>query len=260
MEDFDYIETPENVELQRRLAGIGSRVYAGLIDSVIIGLMYIVIFILSLLVGINPIERMGFSNTREIWTLSILIVLGFTIYWGYYFVLETLTNGRTAGKKYIKIRVVQKEGQGVTFSSIAVRNLLRLVDGLGFYSIGIISMFVTRKIQRLGDLAAGTVVILEDTPEFSASSDKKKEVVVDETQMIEGAMNVGFTPEEYKLLQNYWARRSEFDLETRKRLLTHLFIPILERLGHRPPYGPVLGLENILKMLLDRAAKFSSKP
>lgn len=259
MEEFDYIETPENVELQRRLAGIGSRVYAGFIDSLILGILYLLFFIFFVVAGIDPIKGAGLSNSIEIWSLAILIFLGFAVYWGYFILFETITNGQTIGKKYTKIRVVQKEGQGVTFGSIVVRNLLRTVDAVGVYSVGIISMFATEKIQRLGDLAAGTVVISENTPEFSASSDDKKELIVEEAQTVEGVLEVGFSAEEYKLLQNYWARRNEFDLEARKKILTQLFVPVLERLGYRSPHSSVTSLENLLKMLLDRVARYSSQ-
>ncbi len=255
MQDFDYIETPENVELQRRLAGIGTRVYAGFIDSMILGATYTVLFLLLIIIGINPIEDIGFSNSMEIWTLSILILVGFAIYWGYFMLFETITNGKTIGKKIIKIRVVQKEGQGVPFNSIAVRNLLRAVDGLGLYSIGIISMFVTKKAQRLGDIAAGTVVISEAMPEYSANFDKKTDLTVKEAHTAEGASAVGLSVEEYRLLQNYWSRRNEFNLKTRKRLLSNLLIPILERLYYRPARTSVVDLERHLKSLLDKTAK-----
>jgi uncharacterized RDD family membrane protein YckC len=177
MQDFDLIETPENVKLQRRLAGIGSRFIAGLLDNLLIALMYIVLLLLLLILGINILSHMGISTALEMWVLAIMIFVAFLIYWGYFVLFEMLTNGQSPGKKYMKIRVVMLEGGGISLNSIAIRNLLRVVDAIGLYAVAGITMFVTHKVQRLGDLAAGTVVISEEIPDYSARYDKKKRVL-----------------------------------------------------------------------------------
>lgn len=253
MQDFDLIETPENVELQRRLAGIGSRFIAGLLDSLLIILMYLVLFVLLLLGDVNVVDDIGISNAAETWLLAIVILIAFSIYWGYFVFFEMWTNGQSPGKKYMKIRVVQVEGAGISLSSVAIRNLLRVVDGIGLYAAAGITMFVTNKVQRLGDLAAGTVVISEELPDYAARYDKKKHIVDDEEVSATALDTTGLKPEEYRLLHNYWLRREELSIEARGRLLPQLLRPILNRTGHSLPDESPAALEKYVEGIVAKA-------
>ena len=254
MQDFDLIETPENVELRRSLAGIGSRFIAGCLDNLLILLMYLFLFLLFLLVGgINVFDNVGVSGAAERWALVGIILVAFSIYWGYYAMFEALTNGQSPGKKYMKIRVVQIEGQGISLHSIAIRNLLRVVDGIGFYAVAGIVMFVTMKVQRLGDLAAGTVVISEELPDYSARYDKKKHIVDDQVTTAAALGATGLKPEEYRLLRNYWLRREELSTEAREQLLPQLVRPILHRTGQSWPETSLAAFEEYVGELLAKA-------
>ena len=183
MDDFDVIETPENVGLERRLAGIGSRSLAGLLDHLILAaLLAAVIVLLLLMTGFSVgIAEMSDNLIDQAGTLvmGILILIVFLIYWGYFLAFEMWTNGQTPGKKYMRIRVVRVEGGAITFSAVAIRNLLRALDAIGGYAVGGVTMFLTRKSQRLGDLAAGTVVISEELPNYAAKADSRYRVVDD---------------------------------------------------------------------------------
>jgi uncharacterized RDD family membrane protein YckC len=254
VQDFDLIETPENVELQRSLAGIGSRFIAGFLDSLLIVLMYLVLFLLFLLVGdINILDNVGVSRAVERWTLVGVILIAFSIYWGYFALFEICTNGQSPGKKYMKIRVVQIEGEGISFSSIAIRNLLRAVDAIGFYAVAGIVMFATSKVQRLGDLAAGTVVISEELPDYSARYDKKKHVVDDQMATSTALKATGLKPEEYRLLRNYWLRREELSIEVRGQLLSQLVRPILNRTGQSLPDASLAAFEKYVDEIITKA-------
>jgi uncharacterized RDD family membrane protein YckC len=253
VQDFDIIETPENVELQRRLAGIGSRFIAGLLDNLLIALMYIVLLLLLLALGINIISRAGFSNVPEMWVLAIMIFFAFLIYWGYFVLFEMLTNGQSPGKKYMKIRVVMMEGGGISLSSIAIRNLLRVVDAIGFYAVAGITMFVTQKVQRLGDLAAGTVVISEEIPDYSARYDKKKRVLDNEAITSTALEATGLKPDEYRLLHNYWLRREQLTIEARSQILPQLLQPILVRMGQSMSGKSLAFLEEYVERLMNKA-------
>lgn len=253
MQDFDIIETPENVELQRRLAGIGSRFIAGLMDTLLITLMYIVLLLLFLILGINIISYVGISDVLGMWVLAIMIFVAFLIYWGYFVLFEMLTNGQSPGKKYMKIRVVMVEGGGISLSSIAIRNLLRVVDGIGMYAVAGFVMFVTHKVQRLGDLAAGTVVISEEIPDYSARYDKKKRVLDDKTITPAVLEATGLKPEEYRLLHNYWLRREELTIEARSKILPQLLQPILVRMGQPMTDKSLAFLEGYVEKLMDKA-------
>ena len=253
MQDYDFIETPENVELERRLAGIGSRFIAGLLDNLLIVLMYLLLFVPLILTGIISRDNVNFSETMGIWIL-VLIIMGMSfIYWGYFVLFEMRTNGQSPGKKYMKIRVVQIEGGGISFSSIAIRNLLRIVDGIGGYAVAGISMFVTKKVQRLGDLAAGIVVISEEVPDYSARYDKKKKVFDNETATSAALEATGLKPDEYHLLQNYWLRRKELDDEARKKILPQLVHSILNRMGESLPDESLPALEEYVERIIIRA-------
>ena len=254
MQDFDLIETPENVELQRSLSGIGSRFIAGFIDNLLIALMYFVLFVLLLLLGnINILNDIGVSNSTEAWALVVVILVAFSIYWGYFVFFEMWTNGQSPGKKYMKIRVVQIEGDGISFSSIAVRNLLRAIDAVGFYAVAGIVMFVTKKVQRLGDIAAGTVVISEELPDYSARYDKKRHII--DNQAVTSAVleATGLKPEEYRLLHNYWLRREELSIEARKRLLPGLVCPILNRTEQSLPEQSLEEFEKYVDRMITKA-------
>jgi len=255
VQDFDLIETPENVELERSLAGIGSRFIAGLLDNLLIALMYLILFVLLLVVGINVAGSIGISNAAEMWLLAIIILIAFAIYWGYFVLFEMYTNGQSPGKKYMKIRVVQVEGGGISFNSIAIRNLLRVVDAIGGYAVAGITMFVTKKVQRLGDLAAGTVVISEEVPNYSARYDKKKKILDNEAITSAALEATGLKPEEYRLLHNYWLRRDELNVEAKKQLLPQLIHPILNRTGHSLATESLVVLEEYVEKIMAKARK-----
>jgi uncharacterized RDD family membrane protein YckC len=144
------IPTPEGVDLDIVLAGLGSRFAATLLDLTIqIG----AIIALGMALGLG-------SNSGYV--VAAYFVLVFLVLFAYDIVFETWNSGRTIGKLAAGIRVVRIGGQPVNFMTSTVRNLIRIVDFLPlFYTVGMISVIVTQRNQRLGDLAAGTYVIRE---------------------------------------------------------------------------------------------------
>ena len=155
-EDRVTIATPEGVDLDLSLAGLGSRFIATLIDDIIrlIPSLLMVAFIVSVT------RSVGGDVAAVVATIGVLFF--FLLYFGYDVLFETLRSGRTPGKQAVGIRVVRLHGEPVNFTAAVVRNLLRLVDGLPFgYLVGIISILAGSKNQRLGDIAAGTLVIRE---------------------------------------------------------------------------------------------------
>ena len=93
--------------------------------------------------------------------VALVLAFVFLVNFGYDVAFETLASGRTPGKRWTGLRVVRADGGPVTFTTSAVRNLLRLVDGLFAYAVGVVAILVSARNQRLGDLAAGTVVVRE---------------------------------------------------------------------------------------------------
>ncbi len=154
-EDRLTLETPEGVQLELTLAGVGSRFASALIDYLIQGVTLVALFlVLSYGVGLDP-SGGGFA-------LAVWFVCSFLLFAGYDVAFEVLNRGQTPGKRLNGLRVVRESGAPVTFATSAVRNVLRLVDILpGTYLVGIASILATGRNQRLGDLAAGTLVVRE---------------------------------------------------------------------------------------------------
>ena len=98
--------------------------------------------------------------------IALVSITAFAGTYGYATGFETLRNGQTPGKSMLGIRVIREEGVPVDFKAAAIRNVVYLIDGpLTLWTVGIVSIFATKKNQRLGDLAAGTIVVREKTGE-----------------------------------------------------------------------------------------------
>jgi uncharacterized RDD family membrane protein YckC len=153
------IVTPEGVDVDLVLAGVGSRFIAGLLDIAIQAAALVAVLV-----------AFGVTNTDvNGWGLAVFLVMLFLILFGYDVLWETLNQGRTPGKLAVGLRVERIDGGPVGFRGSAVRNLLRIPDGFGLLTfflapVGIITVASTRCSQRLGDLAAGTVVVRERVP------------------------------------------------------------------------------------------------
>jgi uncharacterized RDD family membrane protein YckC len=146
-EDRITIPTPEGVSLELTLAGLGSRAIAGTVDLVIKVLLLACLLVLLLAV-------LGISGAAIILPAAALGMLLYDV--GF----ETLGGGRTPGKRMSGLRVVRSSGRPVDVIASVIRNAMRLVDGLALsYLPTIVSILATQRNQRLGDLAADTVVI-----------------------------------------------------------------------------------------------------
>ena len=146
------ISTPERVAFQYEIAGIGSRFLAQIIDSLIILVILIAITILAAALG-------GIFSSGEL-AILVEVILGFILLAGYFLVSEAAWNGQTVGKRSARLRVVGDHGEPLTIAQAAIRNLVRIVDFLPFfYAIGMLTLFINGRGKRLGDFAAGTLVV-----------------------------------------------------------------------------------------------------
>src|SRR5215475_1003355 len=151
------IETPELVAIEMPLAGIGSRFIALLIDTLIWGAGLVVVGLL--LWAFQPALQ-AFNTLSYQWTVALFTLTMFLLNWGYFTLFEALWNGRTPGKRVARIRVIQRSGRAIGIFESMARNFIRYVDQIPFfYAVGVIAVFATRQHQRLGDLAAGTLVV-----------------------------------------------------------------------------------------------------
>ncbi len=144
------IRTPEGVVFSQTLASPIVRFCAWVVDSAAITTLTATIAKVILLFGLLSLDI----------AFALYVVLYFTISIGYGLILEWHFRGQTFGKKLFRLRVVDAEGLKLKFHQIVIRNLLRFVDTLPLlYLVGGSACWISRKNQRLGDIAANTVVI-----------------------------------------------------------------------------------------------------
>src|SRR5580704_8516014 len=144
------IRTPEGIVFSQQLAGPVTRCFACLLDQLCI---MAALTVLNTALGLLSVVSVNLA-------LAIEVIGYFVISIGYGIFLEWVWRGQTVGKRLFRLRVMDVEGMRLQFNQIVVRNLLRFVDSLpGFYLIGGITCWLNSKCQRLGDIAANTVVI-----------------------------------------------------------------------------------------------------
>lgn len=244
------IETPERVPLAFALASIGNRFLAVAIDHFI---QYLSIFTVAWafinFTGVGDPTTSDslpqFFGEMPKWTIAILIIVLFLIFAGYFIVFEWLWNGQTPGKRLLKLRVIREDGRPITLWEAIARNLLRIFDAVpGFilpvYSIGIISIFLSSRDQRVGDMFAGTVVVrerLDEAPTFAETfsnpvSDAAFRRVQKRTEF-QANINL-LTESEIEVVESFLRRR--WDLTERQRLWMgwRVALPIMYKL--KPNY------------------------
>lgn len=152
-ETVEIVDTPEGVAVEFVLAGLGSRALARMLDSVIQYAMFW---------GVSFVANIYFAATQsnDGWIVAVLLLVQFCIFFLYDVVFELAGNGQTLGKRALGIQVVRNGGRPVDLRSSIVRNLLRFVDMLpSNYLVGSIAVFCSKRNRRLGDMAAGTIVV-----------------------------------------------------------------------------------------------------
>lgn len=161
------IDTPEQLALEFPLAGAGSRFLALAIDTA----LQLVVFASLAVPAVVLIRAVSLVEAWQQWMQAGLLVAGFLIYYGYFVTFESLWAGQTPGKRLVGLRVIRSSGHPIGAFDAFVRNLLRIVDQLpGIYAVGLVAVFFSPRNQRLGDLAAGTVVVHEPLGRFDPTA------------------------------------------------------------------------------------------
>jgi len=244
------IETPENVELEFELAGIGTRFGAAFLDSIFFLLMLIGFWLAYLLVML----LLGISSLT--WLVKIIVyvgTLGIVATWagillvwiGYFVWFETRWNGMTPGKRIMALRVVNERGYPVTSLAVLLRNVLRIVDFLpGFYALGLLSIFVNGNYQRLGDMVGGTIVVKQRAYDRARSLDNLLRAAritpehLDKSALELVRRDAGLlAPDEYLAVKHFTERRRSLDWNAQQISAMKLAVPLMQRLNIVPPAG-----------------------
>ena len=223
------IDTPELVAIQVPLAGIGSRFVALLIDTLIwlagAIVMWLVFYVV--LPGIS-----AFSHKTAQWAVAFYVIASFLLNWGYFTLFEAFWNGRTPGKRAVGIRVIQRSGRAIGLFESMARNFIRYVDQIPFfYAVGVITMFITRQHQRLGDLAAGTLVVRDrqqETPMWGETGARTftaptfaQDVPASQPPppfVLPATGIAKLTAADLEVMEGFFARRLDLSLNTRAAL------------------------------------------
>jgi len=213
------LETPEGALLPLTPAGFGVRAMAQMLDILIRLAITAAIFTLLSLLG-----RLG---------TGIALILTFLLEWFYPVYFEISRQGRTPGKKWMGIRVVNDDGTPITFGPSLLRNLLRFVDFLPMlYLTGIIASLCNRQFKRLGDLAAGSIVIYEVPPAREPSFEVRGQLPVP----------ADFSTDEQRALLAF-AERSKYLSAERQSELAAILVPVI---GGKDPVIAIKQMANTM--------------
>lgn len=224
------IVTPEAVVLDFETAGVASRLLAASLDAVI---QLVILF--GGLFAFFGLSEFGVDLGGV--ALALLYLLVFLLIFGYPAGFETLWRGRTPGKAALGLRVVTVEGAPVRFRHAAIRAILGLVDKFLLYGlVGVISLLLTRRNQRLGDLVAGTIVLRERSGAKAPSA-----VVFAPPRGLEGyvaSLDVsGLGHGDYGAIRSFLLRAADLTPEARATLAADLATPLVSRVRTSPPSG-----------------------
>jgi len=151
------IDTPENVSFAYPVAGLGTRFMAAIVDTLLILLLQFLAYALLSRTLLHDSQSLLSS-----WLVAIYSLIGFVFLWGYYIFFELLWNGQSPGKRWVGLRVIRTDGMPISVAESLIRNLVRTVDFLPVgYGVGVVTMFINGQSRRLGDLAAGTLVVYD---------------------------------------------------------------------------------------------------
>jgi uncharacterized RDD family membrane protein YckC len=209
LEDRTTIATPEGIELQIVLAGAGSRFIACVID----------LFVQLVLILLGAVAAFGLIGGGV--GAALFVIAVFAAVYLYDILFEVLASGRTPGKRVTHLRVVRARGTPVDLPASAIRNLLRLIDWLpAAYLVGLVSILLTKRNQRLGDLAAGTLVIRDATARrvAAAAAPASADALLDSSGWDVSAVSV----EELAAVRRFLERRESLDRRARRELAYRL--------------------------------------
>jgi uncharacterized RDD family membrane protein YckC len=224
LEDRITIATPEGLELEVQLAGLGSRFIAGMADLII---QLVLVVVLVLLTGV-----LSGGGRLDLLAAVIGVFLAWVIY---PIAFEVLNRGRTPGKLFTHLRVVRAGGGAVDLPASAIRNFIRLIDGptLGYLPT-VISIIATKRNQRPGDLAAGTLVVREEPLAAAAGTQPHHGPLIASWESWDVS---AVTDSDIVTVRQFLARRDTLDPGPRSDLARRLADALAAKVGGAPSEG-----------------------
>jgi uncharacterized RDD family membrane protein YckC len=212
------ILTPERVSLQYDVAGVGSRGAALLVDALLQG---VVVVLMAVVVLVGAGLLVGTQRAASVLAGAIVVLTAFLAFFAYFPVFEIVWNGRTPGKRLLGLRVIRETGYPLRPVDATIRNLVRLVDFLpAFYALGVLTMLLNRRAKRLGDFAAGTIVVREGARSATPPSWLPADGV---------PVKVALAAEDATLVRDFLLRRQTLDRPARAALAARLAVALASR-------------------------------
>lgn len=207
------VRTGEAVAIRYELAGLGSRFLALMVDMLAqVG----VVLVLMIAFGLaSPVlTKIPFGKNAFAWWIAGLVLGLFLIFFGWFIIFEAWWSGRTPGKRALGLRVVRDGGFPIDLGAAIIRNLVRIVElFLGFYAISAVSALISKENKRLGDFAAGTLVVrdrADAVPDLDAYLSRPART------------DTGLSEEDRVLVERFIARRAALDPAARARLAARI--------------------------------------
>lgn len=268
------VVTPENIEIEYELAGIGSRFLANMLDSFLQLAIYLGLWIVVGIVGlVLALSASVFSTSVAAFfgevEVAFALLAAFAILWGYFIWFETRWNGQTPGKRQIGLRVIRDGGYPINIFAAIIRNLIRVMDGMPIVAVALIGigiaehssgtaamgglcillpvlcLLLSGRYQRIGDFVAGTMVVKQRAPRVpTLEALAPPPRVLPEHLAAYALADIGrhvyeMTVPEYRAVRHYIDRRWQLPPQIQQGTAMRLAVPLMQRLGITPPAGVV---------------------
>ena len=268
------VVTPENIEIEYELAGIGSRFLANMLDSLFQLAIYLALWIIVGIVGLLlALSASAFSTSLAAFfgeiEVAFALIAAFAILWGYFIWFETRWNGQTPGKRQIGLRVIRDGGYPINIFAAIIRNLIRVMDGMPIVAVALIGiglaghssgtaalgglcillpvlcLLLSGRYQRIGDFVAGTMVVKQRAPRVpTLEALAPPPRVLPEHLAAYALADIGrhvyeMSVPEYRAVRHYIDRRWQLPPQIQQGTAMRLAVPLMQRLGITPPAGVI---------------------
>jgi uncharacterized RDD family membrane protein YckC len=241
------VSTPERVSFDYQVAGLGTRAIAQILDLLIISVILAAVYFVALAISI----------VGSVTATLVALIGSFVVIFGYFWLSESLWSGQTIGKKAFRLRAVGDRGEPLTFAQAGIRNIVRIVDFLPYaYGVGLIVLFANGKGKRLGDLAAGTIVVKDSDhvwlwqlpgARWPAAGAPLTPLPPAYAPASAAELTLRrLDPEVRRFVSSYARRRPELSMEVRVRLATQVQSSLSTALPDVfAQYGPLAALDRL---------------